>query len=630
MIVSRNWLQTYFDRPLPDAAGIDHALTFHAFEIDGTEEKGDDVVIDVKVLPNRAADCLSHRGIAKELGAILQYPMKPDALRAPPPSYPPTDALTVAVEDARACPRYMLALVRGVKVAPSPQWLKSALESVGQRSINNVVDATNFVMLNLGQPLHAFDAARLAVQDGTYAIGVRGAKDAEPITTLSGESFKLQAGTLVITDAHADAPIGIAGVKGGTAAQIAAETTDIIIESANFDGVMVRRAMQQAKLYTDAGKRFQNNLSPELAAYAMSDVLSLIKSIAGGELAGVVDFYPAPVETTQIPVTAARVNAVLGSAYQSGDLAQVFDRLGLAYKRTVEDFVVDPPFERRDLSIPEDLAEEVGRILGYDGLPALVLPAPDGAPDQARLAGIERMKDFLVRRGFTELSTQSFAADGARHLINPLQDDRPALRDALSENMQDALSLAAYEAPRSFGPVDALRLFEIGTVWKHDREHLSLALGVKPLQKMKGDPMAEIVAGVAAEFGLPEPVTRDGIAEFDLSGIDFEKLGEDYAYDVPALGAFRVYSAYPFILRDIAFWAPAGTDGAEVVALIRQDAGALLARIDQFDRFEKDGRISYAFRLVFESADRTLSDEDVNPLMEKVSASLAAKGFEVR
>jgi len=645
MIVSRNWLQRYFDAPLPDAEGVDRALTFHAFEIDGIEAKAGDSIIDVKVLPNRAADCLSHRGVAKELSAILQLPIKPDVLRAQPPTFPAADALTVSVEDARACPRYMGAVVRGVNVAPSPEWLRTALEAVGQRSINNVVDATNFVMLNLGQPLHAFDAARLAQTDGTYAIGVRGAKENEAITTLSGEALTLQAGTLVIVDAHADAPIGIAGVKGGKAAEISHTTKDIIIEAANFDGVMVRRAMQKLKIYTDAGKRFQNDISPELAGYAMKDVLDLIKDIAGGELAGVVDFYPAPVETTQIPVTVARVNAVLGSQYQSGDLAQVFDRLGLAYKRAGDDFTVDPPFERRDLRIPEDLAEEVGRILGYENLIPLQLPIPDfvspesdsgltksglGRPDQQRLAGLERVKDFLVARGFTEISTQSFAKDGARRLVNPLQDDRPALRDSLRENMQDALTLAAYEAPRSFGPVDAVRLFEMGTVWKHDREHLSLILGVKPLRKMKGDLAAEAAAALTAEFGFAEPITGEGVAEVDLSGVEFEKLGEGYAFNAPALGMFEPHSAYPFILRDIALWAPTGTEGAAIVAHIREHAGPLLVRIDQFDRFDRDGRSSYAVRLVFQSSERTLSDDDVNPIMEKVSAALAAKGYEVR
>ena len=314
----------------------------------------------------------------------------------------------------------------------------------------------------------------------------------------------------------------------------------------------------------------------------------------------------------------------------SGDLAQVFDRLGLAYKRTVEDFVVDPPFERRDLSIPEDLAEEVGRILGYESLPPLQLAPREDAPDQKRLAGIERVKDFLIERGFTEVSTQSFAKDGARVLMNPLQDDRPALRDSLLENMQAAIARAAYDAPRSFGPIDAIRLFEIGTVWKHDREHLSLILGTKPLRKMKGDLAAETAAALAAEFGFNEPVTSEGIAEIDLSGVDFEALGEGRAIRTLALGMFEPYSPYPFILRDIALWAPSDAEGPAIVSLIRQHAGDWLARIDQFDRFDRDGRSSYAVRLVFQSMERTLSDDDVNPVMEKISAALAAQGYEIR
>src|ERR1035437_9935268 len=187
MKVSLKWLQTYFDAPLPDANTLADQLTFHAFEI---EETSDDM-LDVKVLPNRAADCLCHRGIAKELSAILDTPLKNDPLRTPLPMYDlggPT-SLTVKIEDSKKCLRYMGAVVKGVKIGPSPDWLKEAIEAVGQRSINNVVNATNYVMLNIGQPLHAFDAAKLALKDGTYSIGVRVAKEGEKITTLGGEEF---------------------------------------------------------------------------------------------------------------------------------------------------------------------------------------------------------------------------------------------------------------------------------------------------------------------------------------------------------------------------------------------------------------------------------------------------------
>ena len=254
MKVSLSWLQTYFDTPLPKAEEISDALTFHAFEIE--ESSGD--MLDVKVLPNRAADCLCHCGLAKELSAILDISLKSDPLRDLLPKFPKTDVLTVTIEDPKKCLRYMGAVVKGVKVGPSPAWLKKALETVGQRSINNIVDATNYVMLNIGQPLHAFDAAKLTQKDGKYAIGVRNAKEGEMFTTLSNETFTLKSNVLLITDANVDSAIGIAGIKGGKAAEVTANTTDIIIESANFDGTTTRRAAQTLKLFTDASVRFQN------------------------------------------------------------------------------------------------------------------------------------------------------------------------------------------------------------------------------------------------------------------------------------------------------------------------------------------------------------------------------------
>ena len=587
MIVSRSWLQKHVDAPLPDVADLADALTFHAFEIDATEGE----TLDVKVLPNRAADCLSHRGVAHELAAIIDLPLKPDPLRALPKVLPTTELVKVEVEDARACPRYMGALMKGVKVGPSPAWLKEALESIGQRSINNVVDATNYVMLDLGQPLHAFDASKMRQMDGAYTIAVRSAKEGEKTVTLSGEELTLPQGTLLITDS--ESIIGIAGVKGGKAAEISDATTDIILESATFNGPMVRRASQGLKLWTDASKRFQNDLSPELPYYAMDAVIALIKEIASGELVGVTDFYPAPIETVQVPCSVGRINDTLGTALTGDEVEGIFKRLCFGYKRSEDDFTVSPPFERRDILIPQDLVEEVGRIWGYDKLPSLELPVAD-APDQARFRGIERVKDFLIEKGFTEISTQAFAKQGDIMLANPLDVNMPALRTSLKENMQGALARAKHYAPAILPPNQKPKLFEIGTVFTKDGEQVSIETS--------------------------EPVS--GIPE----------ISDDNNYEpaAHALGAYKPFSSYPFIVRDIALWTPAGTSGDEVIGLIKGQGGALLARVSQFDRFEKDGRISYAFRLVFESMDRTLTDEEVNQVMEKVTLAVRGKGYEVR
>jgi phenylalanyl-tRNA synthetase beta chain len=628
MKTSRVWLQTYFEKTLPSVEELAEQLTFHSFEIEDAE--GD--LIDVKVLPDRAADALSHRGVAREIAAVLDMPMKGDSLRESPAGFPATDSLSVSIENPQKCLRYMGALVKGVKVGPSPAWLKEALEAVGQRSINNVVDATNFVMLNIGQPLHAFDTAKLGNMEGRFEIAVRDSRAGEKIITLTGEEYALPEGTLLITDATNDSPIGIAGIKGGKAAGVDTSTTDIIIESANFDGTSVRRAAGALKLYTDASQRFQNKISPQLAAYGMRDVLALIQQVAGGELQGVIDIQPNTIPAPEpVSVTLQKINGLLGASFTVQDVAGAFDRLSFSYTQEGDTFTVTPPFERRDITLPENLVEEAGRIFGYDRIQPQSLPEEPVEADQYRYRGIERIKDFMAERGFTEISTQTFSVEGDITLANPLDKTKPALRTTLSENMKDALARAVAVAPRVLGPDSFVKLFEIGTVFTSSGESLSLCFGFHQFTGKKLPLLADIASALADEFGMHTSILTENIAEIDLNTISFSPLGRGYAPKKIALGTYRTYSIYPFALRDIAVWTPAGTEETEVSLLIEKEAGELLARVDRFDRFEKDGRTSYAFRLVFQSNERTLADTDLDPIMEKITTTLNAKdGWEVR
>lgn len=632
MKVSRAWLQNYFDTELPSTEAIADALTFHAVEIE--EIEGD--MLDVKILPDRAAYMLSHRGVALEIAASLNLPLKEDPLKTEIPAYPSADRLTVSVEDAALCPRYMAALVEGVQVGPSPAWLKDALMAVGQRSINNVVDATNYVMLNIGQPLHAFDADKLVEKDGSYHLMVRGALEGEKITTLTNDDYMLPEGTLVIIDQNADAAVGIAGVKGGKRAEIDAGTTRLVIEAANFDGAQVRKTAQVMKLWTDASQRFQNKPSAALAAYGMRDVLTLIKEIAGGRVTDVAETYATLETAIPVTVTLAKINSVLGTSYIADDVRSAFDRLGFSYTETEDAFTVLPSFERRDLVIAEDLVEEVGRILGYEQIQGVELPLQATAADQRRYRGIERIKDFLTERGYSEVSTQSFSKEGDVELANPLQQDAPWLRASLLPNMDAALARAVYAAPRIVGPDPDIRLFEIGNVFTKEGEYLVLALGARALSgKLSPDVIKDHVAALEQElFGEPVKAryTLDAnTVEINLAAINLEKLGESYAPNQLTLGAYKPFSTYPFALRDIAVWTPEGTEESEVANIIVSSAGDLLVRLDRFDVFTKDGRTSYAFRLVFESMDRTLADTDLDPAMEQITKVLnATDGYTVR
>ena len=279
MKVSYNWLQEYFEEKLPNPGDLGDILTFHAFEIEEIEKVGDDYMIDVDVLPNRSSDCMSHRGIAREISTILDKKMKHDPLEGETLEVDESDKFKVEVKDNELCSRYAIAIIDGVKVGPSPEWLKKYLETLGQRSINNIVEATNYVMLNTGQPLLAFDAEKL--KGGEHKkITVRSAKEGEKITTLAGDEYELDKSTLLITDGNSGLPIGIAGVKGGKIAEVDENTKDVVIESAHFNAVSVRKTSQKLKLWTDASTRFQNNPSQHLVGYALADVVEL-NCIAG-------------------------------------------------------------------------------------------------------------------------------------------------------------------------------------------------------------------------------------------------------------------------------------------------------------------------------------------------------------
>ena len=647
MRVSIPWLQTFFEKPLPKLSEVADALTFHVAEVE--EIEGDS--FEVNVLPDRAAYLLSHRGVAKELSAILNIPLKEDPLRKALEPFPKTDELSVTIEDPEKCSRYIGALMRGVKVGPSPDWLAKLLESVGQRSINNIVDATNYVMLSLGQPLHAFDAKKLSHKDGWH-IAVRSAKEGEHITGLDDVEYKLSPERLVIADANADAPIGIAGVKGGKASGIDEKTTDIIVESANFDGTTVRRTAQALKLWTDASLRFQNRPSPELAAYGMEALIALIKDIAGGTCVGVVDVDESKVPEGQqaaygagssrkskVEITLERINGLLGSSYSEKDVLNVFDRLDLSHEEKNGVFSVTPPFERRDINIPEDLVEEAGRIMGYDGISPTMLPKGGASPDQRHFCGIERIKDTLIELGFTEISTPSFNSVGEIELVNPLDIERHYLRMDLDYNMTFALTLADRVAPLVLN--DSPKLFEIGNVFPKGGEHSTVCLGIS------GEKSETILNGflntLKEELGFIDGAIsmRGGIGDLDgykgataiidLRKVDLEALGDGYSPKYIELGPYVPFSVYPFALRDIAVWVPKGTSEGTVGAVIDGAAGELLVRRTCFDVFEKDGNVSYAFHLVFQSHERTLSEEELNSVMDAVTGALEGeKGYQVR
>lgn len=640
MKVSRNWLQTFFDAPLPSAEVLAEALTFHSSEIEEVVTVGDDAVLDVKVLPDKSAWMLSHRGVAKELSTILELPMTNDPLLKASEMVPDTDTLTVVI-DTPLCARYAAAHVKGVTVGQSPPWLVERLTAIGQRSINNVVDATNYVMFHTGQPLHAFDAGKLGTgARGEYAISVRPAVDGEHITTLTGEEYTLTTQDLLIVDGTNNEPIGIAGVKGGKRAAVDASTTDIVIESANFDRVSVRKTSVRHKLRTDASTRYENGVVPELASIGLVEVVHMIRDIAGGTLVGYVDEFPSPRTVVPVVVPIGKINSVLGLTLSESEVATILNRFGYETMCVDGVFSVAPPYERDDLVIAEDVIEEIGRMHGLMHIPSAVPGVGQVADVSARFFYTEQIRDALLAFGFSEVYTSSFNKQDVVQLENALASDKGYLRSALRSHVDDALVRNVLN--KDLLGLTRIALFEIGSVFTTEGEHLALSFGVRTGVAYKAktdDPlMKEAIATLTDILGTETYHLKEGIAEINIDEAiaDLPTPTSYASYSRVADAAYVPFSVYPFVSRDIALWtAESGAEGKrvlsdEVCSVIEGVAGTLLVRTTLFDEFTKEGRTSYAFRLIFQSHERTLSDGEVNEIMEKIHTAMTENGWEVR
>ncbi len=638
MKVSYQWLQRYFDKKLPKPEELAEALTFHAFEIDGIEKIAGDTVLDVKVLPDRAHDCFSHRGIAKEISAIFEIPLLHDPLAEPTDLTPTTDKLKVWIDDRTLSPRYSAALIEGVKVGPSPQWLQELLQTIGQKPINNIVDATNFVMFDMGQPLHAFDAGKLSEKDGHYMLGVRAAKSGEKIETLDGKSYELTPTDSLIINGHRDHPVGIAGIKGGKAAEINNKTKDIIIESANFAHVPIRKTSTRLKLRTDASVRFEHELSPELTAWGIQEAAKLIIDLAGGTLVGFADEYPLPQGAHRIEVTPALINNKLGIALTSKEVEKLLTRLALSFQKKGDVFAISVPQERLDLKIPEDMVAEVGRLFGYEHVTPVV-PDPLTEEDiSKRFYYAEKIRHLFEHGGYSEVITTSFARKGGVRLVKSVASDRECLRSSLRENLLESLKQNRYNA--DLLGLSEVQMYEIGTVFKKEKEAYHLAWLVDG-RKDKKEVMQHMLQLLVDNLGLPLSscadciVTEgtDDVVELNIGEI-IDRLPAPTTHSVAELHpltAYRPFSPYPFVLRDIAMFTPTGSGSKEEAeTVIKEHVGPLLARLRLFDEFKKGEKTSYAFRLVFQSMERTLTDVEVGKIMEEVTKALTEKGYEIR
>ncbi|HVH16857.1 MAG TPA: phenylalanine--tRNA ligase subunit beta [Myxococcota bacterium] len=649
---------------------------------------GEGAVLEVGLTPNRG-DAASLLGIAREVQALFGGALRLPETAPAESGAPAASAAKVRIDAPDACWHYAARIVRGVRVGPSPDTLRRRLEAAGLRSINNVVDATNQVLLELGQPIHAFDLATLRGAE----VRVRRAAAGESLTTLDGVRRTLDPNDLVIADA--ERPIALAGVMGGTDTQVSASTVDLLIESAHFEPGSVRRSARRHGIHSEASYRFERGVDRAGIARAADRTARLIAEYAGGSVApGRIEVRGAATpERGAIALDVARMNRLLGTSISRDEAASLLARLGIECAPEGPGLRCKVPSHRNDLELPQDLAEEVARLYGYEKIPT-TLPVAElrlaRLPAGAVLA--DRARTILAGLGLCELMTMPFVSpeelqslrldegdprrSGLR-LLNPVQDHDSRLRTTLLPSLlrvarqnrsRQVDRVAVFEVCRVFVPRAGEALpdepLQLAVLVTRGRDrHLWDAPEAPPLYFEARGIAERLFSGLGYEACLRRggnvPYLHPGAqVEIAVSGRAIGSAGElhpeilrAFELDVPAalveidLGAlatiaplrplFREPSREPAIRRDLAVLIDRNQSAGELLEEIRKQAGADLVSVELFDRYDGSGlpagRVSVAFRLVFQRGDRTLVDTEVNRSMDLVVRALAERfGAELR
>lgn len=610
MKISYNWLKWYIPE-VPEADKLRDIFTYHLCEVEGIEKLPDgDTVFDINILPNRAHDLLSHHGIAKELASQLGIEYKDPSPMYKVPESKPTQ-LKIKIESDK-CRRYMGRILRNVKVGPSPEWVVKHLASIGQRSINNIVDATNITMFDCGQPCHVFDLDKISPRASLgeprdALVTIRQAKEGESITTLDNKEVKLTPNDMVIADEKN--VLAIAGVKGGNKADVDENTKNIIIEVANFDPVSVRKTIRRIGIRTDAAKRFENDLSPELCDFAMKEISGLMIEYGFNDFEDVVDIYPNPQKERQLTFTASFVANKLGREVSEVEVEDILRRYYFKYEKNEEEFTITPPALRLDLEIPEDMVEEIGRVAGYDKVTGII-PKINFTPKVSEtFEMIQKSRAYLLSQGYNEVMTYTFSNKGKVEVLASASDKK-FLRTNLSDGLKESLALNKVNAPL-LGESD-IKVFEIGIVW-NPSEEMHVAYGNK--KEIKEMSLVEFVKA-----------SHDAFTQVLESQVEPDHSQKHTG------SAFKMWSLFPFIARDIAVWVPESEGKEKLENLIKENITELCVKgPDMFDTFTKEGRTSYGYRMIFQSYDRTLTDAEVGEIMTKITNKIKENSdWEVR
>jgi phenylalanyl-tRNA synthetase beta chain len=655
MQFSRDWLAEYVELPPVDQLAA--RLTAAGFSVEHVEEQGADALLDIDVTGNRP-DAMNHLGLAREIATLQGVALRPPTVQ-PTESAPAASSLArVAVCDGKLCPRYSARVLERVRLGPSPDWLRARLEAVGVRSINNVVDVTNFVLWELGQPLHAFDLDRL----DAATIVVRTARAGESLVTLDGQPRELVASDLVIADGSR--AVALAGVMGGRDTEVTAATTRVLLESAHFDRAAVRRTSKRLGLHTDASHRFERGTDPGMTVMALDRAAAMLADLAGAEVRhGVLDVADASCFVRrEIVLDPRRLDAFAGADFERAALERWFRSLGLEVLDASAPVwqVRVPSWRRFDLERAEDLYEEAMRIRGFDAIPAALPPVlgSDG-PETSVQRRRRLVRQHLVGQGFAETIQYAFVsrAEDARYpvlradaagedrgpieLANPLSEQYAVLRRSMVPGLVET---ARFNQRRG---ASAVRLFEIGHVFLDSEvESLGIVLGGTAGTPWDGAREADlfdlkgVVDTLAEAFAAPLEVRRAELPAV-LSGTGaelwrdgsrvgwFGRLDEESAYPLYGAEIFcdglgeggevpraRIPTRFPGIVADLTLTHPVAVPWTEIHAAIEGAAPPELQEFGLKDRYQGEGvpagAVNTTVSFQYGAADRSLQQEEVN------------------
>ena len=680
MKLTFNWLKEFVDVALspPDLA---KTLTMAGLEVESLtpirepESGAEDWLFEVGVTPNRG-DCLSIAGIAREVAALTG-----GKLTSPPLSAPAKDAsirkrISVSIDNPQFCARYSARIVDEIKIAPSPKWLAFRLESCGIRAINNVVDATNYVMLETGQPLHAFDLERLA----NKSIKVRVAGAVTRFTTLDGVERELSAEDLLICDGAE--PVALAGIMGGMDSEVKASTASILLESANFAPAAIRRTARRLALHSEASHRFERGVDPEGTIKSLDRAVYLLVQLCGGRAeAGVADRYPGRVKPPTIVLRDEHVERLLGLKIDRSHAAKLLNSLGMQTKERPRrrSLTVVPPASRPDITREADVIEELARVHGYDQIPTtLPLLRSSGGKTDWRLGWERKLRSLLAGEGLTEVINLPFTSQSLNEIfpgisrdgknavmvLNPLAQENAEMRHSLIPGLIENLRFNLAFKTRSFHAYHLGKVFSAGAggdvrersciagLLYGPRARHGLRVGEeKPAGFLECKGLVEAVLelfhirdrvswnrsesgflhpGLSAkllhgetELGYlgevhPNIVQQLELSSFFLFELDFEKVLE-YA---PRRIAVRALPRFPAVERDVALVVDRDFASQKVIDWIKDLGEALIEHVDVFDQYlgapVPEGKKSLAYKISYRAEDRTLTDTEINVLHQRL------------